>query len=516
MTMQWRFLAERPDLRETQETFDWTQHDPYVLPDMAIAVERISRAIKDGERILIYGDYDVDGIAGAALLYHQLQAESARVAVYIPDRSLGYGLNLAALPSESVQPQLIITVDNGVNAILEIARCAARRIDVIVVDHHPLEGGWPGCTAVIHPGRLGTPEHLRHLSGAGVAWMLASALSSRTLLPDDAGDLLDLAALGTIADVVPLQGINRAIVSRGLCNLNSCSRAGVEALLRAGNVSGPIKASTIAMQIAPRLNAAGRLAHGQLAAELLMSTCPDRTFHLATVLEQLNLERRRLVTEGLADIEEDDRPDSHVHHGRWHAGIIGVLAGRLAEERRRPQVVITSADGVARGSARAPAGFDLLEALQRCSSALVRWGGHRAAAALVMREDKVKQFRELFDQAAAEWTTPEATLDIAGTVKLREVDPELLDRLERLEPFGVGNSEPVFASGPVQVLEAREVRGGHRRLSLFQEGRTLGAIWFGGASAELRPWMEVAYHPRWNEWRGQRSMELQIVDARPA
>lgn len=498
--------------------------DPNGLPDMAVAVQTVLRAVDSGAKILVYGDYDLDGISGASLLFLALDGLDANASYYIPDRLKdGYGLRAAAAlgDDEEDRPALVITVDNGVSAGDEIAILRAQGVKVIVTDHHTLPAQLPDCAAIVHPGRPEAADNVRGLCGAGVAWFLAYALH-RERKTGAAGqrllkDLLDLAALGTVADVVPLTGINRLIVKEGLRLIQTRRRPGLAALLNVAGIGADreILASTIAFQLAPRLNAAGRIGDASDAARLLTDTDQECLTTLARVLDYYNSTRKDLVAKALTEVA----PGHCVQYSpSWEPGIGGVIAGRLCEQTALPAVVICLHDGKGHGSCRAPAGFNLLEPLTACADLLVRYGGHAQAAGLSILPENLEAFRARFEAFVVGVTLPPPTLEIAGVLPLSSVTDAMLSHLAVIEPYGAGNPQPVFASGLVEVTDDRPLGsdGKHRALTLRQGTTTFRAVWFGGGSAPLPSPLEVAFKLGYNEWRGRRTIQLEIVDARKA
>lgn len=525
----WRFLhASLSDLPS-----------PFQLSDMDVAVQRVLLALSRQELICIYGDYDLDGISASAVLCSFLKHYNARLRLFIPLRDRdGYGLQqppLERLMAEGVK--LVITCDNGTSAMDEIAYARAHGVDVIVTDHHTLPTTLPPAVAVLNPMRPETPEPFRVLSGAGVAFMLVVALRKalREAQPHreqpNLRRMLDLVTLGTVADVVPLTGVNRVLVRAGLEELSARRRVGLQALMNSAGVSPDeeISSMTVGYRLAPRLNAAGRLEDAAASVELLLTDDPQRARELAAGLERLNRRRQALEEEILAQIkvELSGMPDldarcSHVFGGQgWHPGVVGVVAARLVELTHRPGVVLAFPRSEGRGSARSVPGFNLMEALNGCADLMIRYGGHKMAAGMSLHLDQLANFRERFEAMAArqlEKGPQHRILNIDAALHLSQVDELLLQDLQQLKPYGPGNVEPLFCSSNVKVLDYRTVGRGHLKMRFSQEGRILGGIGFrlGAKAAELNPQgsISMAFYPEINNWRGGRNIQLRVTDLR--
>jgi len=520
--------------------------NPFALRGMSRAVSRIRRALRQDEPIAVYGDFDADGVTATALLVQTLRALGGRVRPYIPHRTEeGYGLNEEALTVlRRGGIRLVVTVDCGVGAFDEIAAANRLGLDVVVTDHHHIDSRLPEAWAVIDPKQ----GHGRHaevpdkppnpLAGVGVAYRLAQALlrSHRQTPVNDQEvslreeELLDLVALGTVADIVDLRGENRALVRRGLERINRMERPGIRALCRlAGLKPGAVDATAIGYVLGPRLNAAGRLAEAKAAYQLLVTSDPAEAQELAATLDGLNRERQRLTRDAhemarrIVGAAEDDGPLLFVAAPEFLPGIVGLVASRLLDEFYRPAVVVEVSEGFSRGSCRSIEGFHMAEALQACDELLVRHGGHAAAAGFTVDNRNLEPLaRRLQAMAAQQLSADDLTpaLDVDAEVQLSEMSWNLLEELTRLEPCGCGNRQPVFVSRGVRVGRHGAVgrEGKHLKLALSDGAAWWDAIAFrqGAWAGRLPPVVDIAYHLELNEWRGERRLQLNVQDIRPA
>ena len=509
-------------------------HDPSALADMPAALERIVTAAQRGERIVVYGDYDVDGLSGATLLALALREVGARVEVFIPHRERdGYGLNGAVLAQlAQVGAGLVVSVDCGISAAAEIDAAARAGLEVIVTDHHQVPPDLPRAVAVLNPHRADCQYPFKPLAGAGVALKLAQALARRCLPAAQVGPLearlLELATLGTVADVMPLVGENRAIVRRGLRRLNTSPSPGLLALSRLARLEpGWIDAEAIAFKLAPRLNAAGRMADAALAQRLLSANQAAEATRLAEQLERLNAERRIVTEDALGQARAEvaafgDRlPAGIVLSGAFPAGILGLIAARLAEEAGRPVAVLQRGDEVCRGSVRGARGFDTAAGVRACGDLLLTFGGHRAAAGLTLLPEHLAEFGARFARVAEPWL---AALPPAGPVfadcrlRAESVNWKLTQMLAQLEPCGEGNPAPLFETSGLLVREAKVVGESHLRLRLASDTTRLRGIIFGGARggpAEGQI-VDLLHRVRGSFWQDSVSVELDVVAWRPS
>lgn len=471
---------------------DGTFSDPFLMRDMDKAVARITRAIEEEETIVIYGDYDVDGISATAILYECLSSQGAHVRCKLPTRGSGYGLTKAALESLHAKGfSLIVTVDNGISALEEAVYAKELGLDLVVTDHHLPGPTLPDAVAVVDPKRADDESPFKDLCGAGVAFKLCAALEGC-----DPAELLELygefAALGTVADVMPLIGENRILVREGLALLQDTMRPGLQALLESGGYTGkPVTTDTVSYGLAPRLNAAGRMNNAAVALKLLLCTDEAQASGIAARLAEINTERQQTEQETFAEacrtLEADParlRDRVLVVAGEdWHPGVIGIVAARLMERYNRPAIVISLHEGEGRGSGRAPDAFDLHGALAGCAGFLTRFGGHAAAAGLEIEEEKLPAFRQAVNEWATRHTvhTGPASLSLDAAVDLADITVETVRDLERLAPFGRENPTPVLLvqDAVVDGIWPLGAEGRHTRIRLRQGNHTLFASLFG-------------------------------------
>ncbi len=509
--------------------------DPMLLLDMDRAVRRLRTALERGETIAVYGDYDVDGITSTCLLTDFLRREGGQVVLYIPDRmEEGYGLNREAVKSLREQGvSLIVTVDCGITAVDEADYARALGVDVVITDHHECKEELPRAAAVVDPHRPGCPYPFKCLAGVGVALKLALALGG----PMREGELLeryaDLAAIGTVADVMSITGENRYLVRQGVAALRKTERPGLKALLHeTGLDEKPLNSVSIGYTLAPRINASGRMGCASLAAELLLTGDPERGAALSARLCELNRERQAIEADIFARcltaaeaIPAEDRFALVLSGEGWHQGVVGIVASRLAEKYSCPAFMICLQDGRGKGSCRSFGGFNLFAALENCAGLLEGFGGHELAAGFTILEENIPAFARRINEYVRRSTGGAemiSTLNIDG-----ELDrPGLLtlegvEGLELLEPYGAGNPKPVFSLSGCTVTAAGEVGGGrHLKLKLSAGGRSFDAIFFSATLAQMGisagERVDVAFTPQINEYRGWRNVQLQVCDLRPA
>ena len=512
--------------------------DPFLLLGMGQAVERLVSARRGQESICIYGDYDVDGITGTALLVSFLRAIGCRCGYFIPNRfDDGYGLNSDAIERIITSgADLIMSVDCGITARREAELCRQRGVDLIIVDHHSPHGDIPDACAVLNPLQPGCAYPFKSLAGVGVAFNLLIALRARLrelgeldegTMPD-LRNWLDLVALGTIADVVPLTGQNRIYVFHGLKRLSESSRPGVTALKTVAGISGAVTCGQVGFRLAPRLNAAGRMESAVPGVDLLLGLEAQETRCIAEELDAANAERQqvehRIFTEASGMVESSGLyPDCRsivLASPDWHQGVIGIVASRLVERYHRPTILIAlGEDGSGKGSGRSIPGFHLLDALTDCSGHLERFGGHRYAAGLTLKSDCVDTFAKAFESAASrllEEYDLAPRLNIDAEIQPGDLSRELALQLKILEPFGAGNPEPVLLMREVGVIERRLVGDGHIRLRFKKEGHTFIGIAFRMADRHVPDLIDIAFYPEMNEWNGRSNLQLRIRDLRPA
>ena len=506
--------------------------DPMLLKDMDRAVLRVTRALKRGETIAVYGDYDVDGITATCLLTDCLTRLGGRVRSYIPDRlEEGYGLNQEAVLHLAQQGvTLIITVDCGITAAREVEFARELGIDVVITDHHECKQAIPEAAAVVDPHRPDCPYPFKGLAGVGVALKLAMAAAG----PDRAGlvfrEYADLAAVGTVADVMPMTGENRTIVQTGLAALAHPRRVGLAQLMdEAGLGDKPVTSVSIGYTLAPRINAAGRMGQADLAAELLLTRDPGRAAALAQELCALNRERQTIECEIFQECVQrlERRPQSGVillADKHWHQGVVGIVASRLTEKYSCPAFMVCLDQGMGKGSCRSWGGVNLFHLLTQCQDLLEGFGGHAMAAGFTVREENIpaleRRLRQLLLEEQAGEELP-SLLEIDAAVLPQELTVEAVEALDALEPCGAGNPRPVLVLTGAHVISAAQVgRGRHLKLRLEGRGVPLDAIFFSvdGSELGLTPGcrVDVAFYPQINDFRGVRSVQLQVVDLRHA
>ncbi|MCI0571946.1 MAG: single-stranded-DNA-specific exonuclease RecJ [Myxococcaceae bacterium] len=516
--------------------------DPSLLKGMREAVARLGRALRERESITLYGDYDVDGVCSTALLSLFLEELGGQVSTYIPHRlEEGYGLNLAAIERLAAGgTKVLVTLDCGITSHAEVARAQALGMDVVVVDHHTVPATLPPAVAVLNPHQPGCAYPTRHLCAAGVAFNLCMAL--RKQLRDDGAfatrpepnlrALMDLVALATVADVVPLTGANRVLVRHGLEELGRAKRPGVRALKEVAGLAPEesVSSGQVGFRLGPRINAAGRLDDASTGLRLLRSRSLDEARPLARELDGANAVRQGIEQQILqgALAQAAGRPDAKglvLHAEGWHPGVIGIVAARVVERYHRPTVVIGVKDGVGKGSARSIEAFHLFDALSSCAGHLQKFGGHKHAAGLTIAAEQLAAFASAFERVASERLrdedlVPRCRVDVV--VRPDELDEPAVAALQALGPFGAGNPEPVLAlramAASPRVLRSKRGDGsGHLKLSLTQAPQ-LDTIGFGMAErAELtRGPVDLAFHAAVDEWAGRRRVSLRLKALRPA
>lgn len=521
-------------------------HDPELLPGVSAAADRIVAAVQSGRRIMIYGDYDVDGVTATSLLWHCLRLVGGKVEYYIPSRlEEGYGLNCDALRRfhEDDPRTLVITVDCGIASTREAALARELQLELIITDHHHFGTALPDAEAIVHPRLPGTDYPFGDLCGVGVAFKLAWAICARLgdgkkaspRMRDFLLSAVGLAAIGTVADVVPLLGENRVLVRYGLQSLRERSPLGMKALLQATGLAekGVLVAEDVAFSLAPRINAAGRLGQARLAVELLTTESPERATMLAAYLEEQNKARqvveRRIFKQAKELVEANpawsDDPALVLASSEWHAGVIGIVASRVAEHYQKPAVMIAvnSQEQCGQGSARTFARFDLHSGLFACAEHLETFGGHQAAAGLRVAVDRIDPFRASFCSFVRENHVVEPQdleLRVDAEVRLADLTIKAVNELDRLGPFGRSNPRPVFASTRVELAEPpRKMGEGERHLSLRVRhyGKIMRAVAFGKGEwadqiAAVAGPISISFAPSINRFRGQENVELQLLD----
>lgn len=503
--------------------------DPFLIAGMGEAVERVFRAIDRKERITVFGDYDVDGVTSLALLHEILAAYGCESALFLPHRmEEGYGLSAEALARCVSQhdPQLLIAVDCGTSSANEIWTLRRAGVDVIVLDHHEPKSELPDCF-VVNP-KATTPE-FAYLCSAGVAFKLCHALLKTRRIDFDLKSMLDLVALATVADIVPLEGDNRVFVKSGSAILPHSRRCGVQKLLEVAAVKAPIMPEAIGFRLGPRLNAAGRLTTAEKALQLLITHNLLEAERLAHELDAQNRDRQEVEKRIFAEAEErlgnsNIAAEAAIVLGApgWHPGVLGIVASRLARKHHRPAIVVGFDDqGAGKGSGRSIEGFSLVAALNECGDSLEKFGGHEMAAGLSVKAENFDVFRKQFLEVARTRLSDEALqprLRLDAQLDLQDVTFELLHWHEQLQPFGNGNPQPLFVSCAVESARpARVVGERHLALQLKQRNWHQRAIFFDAAEAPLPtpPW-DVAYRISPDEYEGERRIQLQVQAIRSA
>lgn len=502
------------------------------FPQLNPAVDRLERACRHGERLAICGDYDADGMTSTALLMGVLARLGALPQAAIPSRlEEGYGLNTAMVERLAAeQVRLLITVDNGVSAVEALARAADLGLEVILTDHHTIPDRLPPHLALLHPQTTPECSPYRGLAGVGLAYVLAVALCERLNDADTLDRARDLFCIGTIADMAPLQGVNRRWLMDGLPRLGASGLVGLQALQRlAGMDDRSLDAQAVGFQIAPRINAVGRLGDPALVVELLTTGDEQRALDLARECDGLNRQRRELCeaieAEALALLEADGEAQPAfvlLAQNHWHHGVIGIVAARLMERFARPCALLAGeGNGRLRASVRAPRGFAVDRALQACADLLERFGGHPAAGGFTVRAVHLAALQERLEQQAQLWLEqrgPGQPVEPEVLLPLAAITHDFLQQQRRLEPFGIGHPQPVYWSSGCRIVQSKRLRGGHLQLELEQQDerrRALGWRWQGDLG-QLPSEVDVAYRLQQDRWQGQRRIQLELVGLRPS
>lgn len=504
--------------------------DPFLLKDMDKAAARITRAVDNMEKIAVYGDYDADGVTSTAMLYSYLETRGADVIFYIPQREgEGYGMNMGAVEYLKEQGvSLIVTVDNGISSVQEVARANELGIDVVVTDHHRPQEILPDAVAVVDAYRPDDTSPYKHFSGVGIAFKLLMALEDGA---GDVEDLLeaysDLAAIGTIGDIVPLTGENRTLIRAGLERLSQSDRPGVQALLENAGIAGKALTSTnVAFTLVPRINATGRMGAPERAVRLLISGYEEEAEVLSKEICADNEERRRVEAEiaeaAFADIEAKGYMKDRVvvvDGENWHHGVIGIVASRVTERCGKPCMIISRGETEAKGSGRSIEGFSLFEAICACGDLLIKFGGHPMAAGITLKPENIEAFRKRINQYAAEHFPQMPTQTVTLDCKLNPaaLSVSMAQSLTQLEPFGNGNPQPVFGLFNMELSNVTPVGGGgHLRLTLEKNGAVITAMRFNTKPEEL-PYhigdkIDLAVQLEAREFRGQPSLTVIVRD----
>lgn len=505
--------------------------DPLLLKDMESAVDVIRQALDEGKKITVYGDYDCDGVTSTAMMYGYLDAMGAEVEYYIPDRSEGYGMNIPALEKILDQgTELIITVDNGVSAVEEAEYIRQRGAQLVITDHHQPPQELPVCEACVNPHRQDDNSPFKELCGAGVVLKLLCALEEDEEFVME--QYAELAAVGTIGDVMPLVGENRYIVRRGIEDIRASQNIGIDRLLRTAGVSPEsVDATTVAFSICPRINAAGRIAAADKAVQLLMADSPEQAGLLSEELNLMNENRRAEEARIMEDVSSQLESDPSILRERvlvvsgegWHHGVIGIVAARLLEKYGKPVLMISVENGEARGSARGVDGFSIYKLLDRCSRVLTKFGGHPKAGGFSLPADRIGDFRQMVYAFCRECypKMPEYTVSADMEITGDLLTEEALNSLSQLEPCGEGNQRPVFLLRNCTVESKRALKDGrYTSFELRSGGVKLKALCFGIPFAKFHPeqgsMVDIIAAAELNEFRGVKSVTLKVQELRPS
>jgi len=511
-------------------------HDPFLLTDLPLTVDRLQQAINRGERVAVHGDYDVDGITSTVILRRVLELLGADVVHFIPDRIRdGYGLEPGAIELLAEQHvSVIVSVDCGIRSAAAAVRAHELGLDLLITDHHEPDAALPPAFSVINPKRPDCAYPDKNLAGVGVALKVVHALCERTGHTNWLPGFIKLAAIGTIADVVPLRGENRVIAKLGLEQLSqSRHTTGLRALLEATGLLGEsVTSFHVAFRLAPKINAAGRMSTPDLATRLLLMSDSSQASEAKALAERLDSENLRrqqeeseIVAAARQQVEADPGIGAHailvVWGEKWHRGVIGIVASKLVERFHRPALVLAVEDGMAYGSGRSIPGFDLLGALDQCAPLFLRYGGHRHAAGVTIKSEKLKTLRRQLTSFANEQLGPDELtprLRIDARLPFSKITPSLVAGLRAMEPFGAGNPRPMFQTGPVELAGGPQImKSKHLSMTVRQQGRVLRAVaWRMSERAEFitehKNDLDLAYHLTENHYRGERTVELSIAD----
>jgi single-stranded-DNA-specific exonuclease len=511
-------------------------HDPFLMKDMDAAVHRLDDATSNGEKILIYGDYDVDGTTSVAMTYSFLKKFYSNIDYYIPDRyTEGYGISAKGIDyAADNHVSLIIALDCGIKAVEKISYAKSKGIDFIICDHHTPGEKLPDAAAVLDPKRSNCPYPYKELSGCGVGFKLLQAFSTRRNIPPDILlDYIDLLAVSIASDIVPITGENRILTCYGLKKLQDNPCIGLTAIKHvAGLEDRPLVVEDIVFRIGPRINAAGRMESGKQAVDLLISNNPEEAFVLCDKINVHNQTRRnidKIITEeAIKNIKQSEKRYKYstvLFNPEWHKGVVGIVASRLIETYYRPTIILTESNGFATGSARSVDGFDLYEAINACSDLLESFGGHMYAAGLTLKKDNVQKLRDRFEEVVKETITPEQLvpqINIDAELNFGDITPKFYRVLKQFEPFGPGNLNPVFfAENVADNGQGRRVgaSGEHLKLNLIQEENPFNdvpAIAFGQGDKFNKitngNTFDIAYSITENHFRGETSLQLNIKD----
>ncbi len=510
-------------------------HDPFLMDSMDLAVAAICKAMSKGEKILVYGDYDVDGTTAVALVFDFFSRYYPHLDYYVPDRyTEGYGLSAKAVDWAIANDfKLIITLDCGIKAIKLVQKGVKAGIDFVICDHHLPAAELPTATAILDPKKPGCHYPYKELSGCGIGFKLIQAYCrQRRIAPEVCYPYLDLVAVSIAADLVPITGENRILAYYGLRILNKKPRPGLAALIEVSGIHGKVDISEIVFGIAPRINAAGRIAHARTAVELLLADNQNTAIPWASQVNDENSTRKHMDThitrEALEMIEKDVSSSTSkttvLYKKDWHKGVIGIVASRCIEKFYRPTIILTESQDKATGSARSVEGFDIYEAIASCSDLLDAYGGHKYAAGLTLSVDKVPQFQQRFEEVVSTTIAPELLvplLEIDLELPLNQITPKFLKVLKQMGPFGPGNLAPVFLSRDIAAYSPPQIlKDEHLKFTIkVAQGKYFCGVAFGMARYAERmkegETFDLAYSIEWNQYRGAENLQLMVKDMKP-
>jgi single-stranded-DNA-specific exonuclease len=509
----------RPSLKKT--------YDPFLMKGMGVAVQRLNLAKSDNQNILVYGDYDVDGITSVAMMYMFLLSQGINVKYYIPDRhEEGYGISRKGIDYAAANEiSLVISLDCGIRAVDQIDYAQQYKIDFIICDHHTPSNKTPNAYAILNPKQLDCKYPNKDLSGCGVGFKLITAYASNNCLDiNETYNYLDLLAISIVSDMVPITGENRIYAFHGLKKINNNPSVGIKSLISISNRSNEIRSSDILFGIAPLINAAGRISHAKEAVNLLIEKCCDKAKVYAENLCVNNEERKEIekrVFHEASQMINKEKMTNVVYAKNWHKGVVGIVASKLIEVHYRPTIVFAEINGILTGSARSVKGFDIYESIKECSFLCERFGGHKYAAGLSVRQENIKLFVEKFEEVVANkikkyQLTPVINVDI--DLELNQINQKLFRIIKQFSPFGPGNLKPIFSSSNVQLDTAPRYIGknkSHVKLRLSHQSCLFDAIAFGFAEFFLNNnnnQLDLCYTIDENNWNGKKSLQINIKD----
>ena len=535
-----QLIAQR-NISSIQEAFTYFTpdikhlHDPFLMQDMEKAVDRIIAAMEKGEKILVYGDYDVDGTTSVALVYSFLETVYPKLYYYIPDRfKEGYGISMQSVDwAKEKGITLIIALDCGIKANAQVEYANTLGIDYVICDHHTPGDIIPDAFAILNPKRKDCSYPYKELSGCGIGFKLVQAIATKLKLEWNAEDYLDLVAVSIASDIVPVTGENRTLVFFGLNRINTAPRAGIYALMQYAAIKTNMQVNDLVFKLGPRINAAGRVASGSAAVAMLIEKSKHKAIEMAAEVNKSNSMRKEfdstITIQALKMLEDDEdflnRKTTVLFNPEWHKGVIGIVASRLIDKYYRPTVMLTESNGYAVGSARSVPGFNLYEAIAECADVLDQWGGHHAAAGLTMKLENIDLFKEKFEAAVSRLITDDLLVPVILydlEIPFETITLSFCKTLERFGPFGPENMKPVFMTkNLISVAEPRIVGNNHLLLSVSDgSGLFFRAIGFGLNEyidiARNGMKMDICYTIEPNEFRGEFSVNLNIKDIKPS